>query len=70
MDTPEGDVYLALGGSGGSRIFGSVAQVILHLDWGYDVANAVEQARVHDQLSPAYVSWSRLRTRLERELTR
>lgn len=58
MDTPEGDVYLAVGGSGGSRIFGAVAQVILNLDWGYDVANAIEQQRVHDQLSPAYVSLS------------
>lgn len=37
--------YLAIGGSGGSRIFGSVAQVILNLDWGMDVGNAVEQAR-------------------------
>ena len=57
MDTPDGDVYLALGGSGGSRIFGAVAQVILNLDWGHDVANAIEQQRVHDQLSPAYVSY-------------
>lgn len=56
MDSEDGDVLLALGGSGGSRIFGSVAQVLLNLDWGYDVANAVEQPRVHDQLSPAYVS--------------
>lgn len=56
MDTPEGDLYLTLGGSGGSRIFGAVAQVIMNLDWGMDVGNAVEQQRVHDQLSPAYVS--------------
>ena len=56
METEQGETLLALGGSGGSRIFGSVAQVLLNLDWGYDVANAVEQPRVHDQLSPAYVS--------------
>ncbi|GAA6015516.1 hypothetical protein JCM11491_004379 [Sporobolomyces phaffii] len=49
-------VYLALGGSGGSRIFGSVAQVLLNLDWGYDVANAIEQPRVHHQLLPDYVT--------------
>lgn len=55
MDDEAGRTYLALGGSGGSRIFGAVAQVILNLDWGYDVANAIEQPRVHDQLSPAYV---------------
>lgn len=56
MDTVDGEVWLTLGGSGGSRIFGSVAQVIMNLDWGYDVSNAIEQQRVHDQLSPAYVS--------------
>ncbi len=56
METEAGETLLALGGSGGSRIFGSVAQVLLNLDWGFDVANAVEQPRVHDQLSPAYVS--------------
>lgn len=55
MDSPEGEVYVALGGSGGSRIFGSVAQVLLNLDWGFDISNAVEQQRVHHQLSPAYV---------------
>ncbi|GAA6061308.1 hypothetical protein JCM10212_005422 [Sporobolomyces blumeae] len=49
-------VYLAVGGSGGSRIFGAVAQVLLNLDWGYDVANSVEQSRVHHQLLPDYVS--------------
>ena len=56
MDSLDGEVLLAAGGSGGSRIFGAVAQVLLNLDWGYDVGNAVEQPRVHDQLSPAYVS--------------
>lgn len=57
MDHPSSaEVYLALGGSGGSRIFGAVAQTLLNLDWGYDLANAVEQPRVHHQLLPAYVS--------------
>lgn len=56
MDHPSSsEVYLALGGSGGSRIFGAVAQTLLNLDWGYDLANAVEQPRVHHQLLPAYV---------------
>lgn len=27
MDSEDGEVYLSVGGSGGSRIFGSVAQV-------------------------------------------
>lgn len=54
----EGDdgFLLAIGGSGGSRIFGAVAQVLLLLDWGYDLQHAVEEPRVHDQLLPAYVS--------------
>lgn len=55
MDDLDGEVFLAVGGSGGSRIFGSVAQVLLNLDWGFDLSNAIEQPRVHDQLSPAYV---------------
>ena len=69
MDHPSSsEVYLALGGSGGSRIFGAVVQTLLNLDWGYDLANAVEQPRVHHQLLPAYVGarmvhilWSGLR---------
>lgn len=62
MDDVDGETYLAIGGSGGSRIFGAVAQVILNLDWGYDVGSAIEQPRVHDQLSPAHVC--RLRRRI------
>ncbi|KAK4048201.1 hypothetical protein OIV83_004906 [Microbotryomycetes sp. JL201] len=56
VESADGDVWLAAGGSGGSRIFGSVAQVLMHLDWGYDVANAVEQQRLHDQLLPQLVT--------------
>ncbi|KAM0789373.1 hypothetical protein ACM66B_000203 [Microbotryomycetes sp. NB124-2] len=57
MESNDGqDVLVAAGGSGGSRIFGSVAQVLMHLDWGYDVANAVEQQRLHDQLLPQLVT--------------
>ncbi|KAM0753891.1 hypothetical protein T439DRAFT_298311 [Meredithblackwellia eburnea MCA 4105] len=56
MDTEDGEVFLAAGGSGGSRIFGAVAQVLLNLDWGYDLSNSIEQPRVHHQLMPPYVS--------------
>lgn len=56
IDDENGDFYLALGGSGGSRIFGAVAQVILNLDWGYDLSHAIEEPRVHDQLLPEHVS--------------
>ncbi|GAA6004120.1 hypothetical protein JCM10207_002436 [Rhodosporidiobolus poonsookiae] len=48
--------WLAIGGSGGSRIFGAVAQVLLNLDWGHDLSSAVELPRVHHQLLPDYVS--------------
>lgn len=56
IDDEEGEFWLALGGSGGSRIFGAVAQVLLNLDWGYDLLHAIEEPRVHDQLLPEDVS--------------
>ena len=59
IDDADGEFWLALGGSGGSRIFGAVAQVLLNLDWGYDLSHAIEEPRVHDQLLPAYVSCDR-----------
>ena len=52
IEYPNGSFYLAIGGSGGSRIFPSVFQVILNLDWGLDVGQAIEQGRLHDQLYP------------------
>ncbi|TDL26123.1 hypothetical protein BD410DRAFT_784163 [Rickenella mellea] len=56
MEHPDGSFYLAIGGSGGSRIFGAIAQVILGIDnWGEDVSQAIEFGRVHDQLFPTYV---------------
>lgn len=56
MENEDGTFYLAIGGSGGSRIFGSVFQVILNImHWGLDVSEAVEYGRLHDQLYPTYV---------------
>lgn len=55
MENPDGSLYLAVGGVGGSRIFPSVFQVILNLDWGMDVSESVEFGRVHDQLYPSLV---------------
>ena len=47
---------MAVGGSGGSKIFGAVLQVILGIDqWGLDASEAVEYGRVHDQLYPLEV---------------
>lgn len=56
VEHADGSVFLAIGGSGGSRIFGSIAQVLLNLDWGMDVSEAIERPRIHHQLLPTYVS--------------
>lgn len=55
FDAEDGNVWLTLGGSGGSRIFSAVAQTVLNLDWGYDLTHAIEEPRSHDQLLPATV---------------
>lgn len=55
IENEDGTFYLAVGGSGGSRIFGSVFQVILNMDWGMDVSAAIEYGRLHDQLFPSMV---------------
>lgn len=34
LEDEQGEFAMAIGGSGGSRIFGAVAQVILNYDWG------------------------------------
>lgn len=52
IEHPNGSFYLAIGGSGGSRIFGTIFQVLLNLDWGLDVGAAIEAGRLHDQLYP------------------
>ncbi|ETW81007.1 hypothetical protein HETIRDRAFT_155010 [Heterobasidion irregulare TC 32-1] len=55
IEHTDGSFYLAIGGSGGSKIFPAVFQVILNLDWGYDASQAIEYGRLHDQLFPSYV---------------
>ena len=52
IEHPDGSFFVAIGGSGGSRIFPSVFQVLLNLDWGLDIREAVEFGRLHDQLYP------------------
>jgi len=56
IEHSDGSIYLTIGGSGGSRIFGSIAQVLLNLDWGMDVSEAIERPRIHHQLLPTSVS--------------
>ena len=55
IETESGDFHLAIGGSGGSRIFPAVFQTILNMDWGQDVSTAIEYGRLHDQLYPEFV---------------
>jgi len=52
IEHSDGSFYVAIGGSGGSRIFGAILQVLLNLDWGLDVSAAIESGRLHDQLYP------------------
>ncbi|KAF9566795.1 gamma-glutamyltranspeptidase [Agrocybe pediades] len=55
LEKLDGSFYLAVGGSGGSRIFPSIYQVILNLGWGLDISAAIEYGRLHDQLYPLEV---------------
>ena len=54
VDDTTGDV-LAVGASGGSRIFPAVFQTLLNVEWGLDAREAVEFGRLHDQLFPQFV---------------
>ncbi|KAJ3576028.1 hypothetical protein NP233_g698 [Leucocoprinus birnbaumii] len=55
LENEDGSFYACIGGAGGIRIFPSVAQVLLHLDWGMNPSEAIEFGRVHDQLWPMEV---------------
>ncbi|KAI0305686.1 gamma-glutamyltranspeptidase [Multifurca ochricompacta] len=55
IEHPDGTFYLALGGSGGSKIFPAILQVILNLDWGLDISSAIEYGRLHHQLYPEWI---------------
>lgn len=52
LNTADSSMYGVLGGSGGSRIFPSLAQVILNLECGLDISAAIERPRVHNQIIP------------------
>ncbi|KAF8909841.1 gamma-glutamyltranspeptidase [Mucidula mucida] len=55
IENADGSFYLAVGGSGGSRIFPAVFQVILNLDWDMNISDAIEYGRLHDQLYPLFM---------------
>ncbi|OXC69401.1 gamma-glutamyltransferase [Cryptococcus neoformans] len=50
--SPSPSLYAVIGGSGGSRIFPSVAQVLLNLFSGLDISESIEAYRVHNQIVP------------------
>lgn len=53
-----GTVYLATGAAGGSQIITSTVQNVWHvLDQKLSIAQALAQARLHDQLSPNVVQF-------------
>lgn len=52
VEDKDGSFYLALGGSGGSRIFPAIFQVLFNLELGLNLSAAIEYGRVHDQLYP------------------
>jgi gamma-glutamyltranspeptidase/glutathione hydrolase/leukotriene-C4 hydrolase len=56
VEEMDGRLYVALGGAGGSRIYGSVAQVLFNLQYGMDLSASIERPRFHHQLLPASVS--------------
>ncbi|KAK0485936.1 gamma-glutamyltranspeptidase [Armillaria novae-zelandiae] len=55
IENADGSFYLSIGASGGSRIFPAVFQVLLNLDWGMNLSEAIEFGRLHDQLYPLYL---------------
>ncbi|KAJ7647347.1 gamma-glutamyltranspeptidase [Roridomyces roridus] len=55
IENADGSLATVVGGSGGSRIFGAVFQVLLNLDFGLDASEAVEAPRLHNQLYPEIV---------------
>ncbi|EIN11894.1 gamma-glutamyltranspeptidase [Punctularia strigosozonata HHB-11173 SS5] len=56
LENEDGSFHLAIGGSGGSRIFPAVFQTIVNVDdWGMNLQQAVEFGRLHDQLYPLIV---------------
>lgn len=48
-------LYLTIGASGGSRIFPAIFHTFLQLEWGHDLLEAVQHARLYNQLFPTDV---------------
>ncbi|KEY64224.1 hypothetical protein S7711_03510 [Stachybotrys chartarum IBT 7711] len=57
-ETPEGELYFVVGAAGGSRIITSTLQSVIHIiDGGLNVAEALAEPRLHDQLIPAVTTF-------------
>jgi gamma-glutamyltranspeptidase/glutathione hydrolase/leukotriene-C4 hydrolase len=57
VENADGSLYASLGGSGGSRIFGAVAQTLINLiDCGMDIEKAIDRPRLHNQLLPNFTT--------------
>ena len=57
-ETEDGELYYVIGAAGGSRIITATVQNVIHvLDGGLNVEDALAEPRLHDQLSPAQVSF-------------
>lgn len=52
LENSDGSFYLAIGGSGGSRIFPAIGSVLTNLEFGLDLSSAIERPRIHHQLLP------------------
>ncbi|KAH0345851.1 gamma-glutamyltransferase, partial [Aureobasidium melanogenum] len=57
-ENPDGSLYFVTGSAGGSRIITATLQTLWHvLDQNMTAAEALAAPRLHDQLSPNYVSF-------------
>lgn len=58
VEYPDGSLYYATGSAGGSHIITAVVQLLWHvIDQNETIVEALAEARLHDQLSPNYVSF-------------
>lgn len=49
---PEGKPYMSIGAAGATRIFTSIAQIIMNtVDYGMTMSDAIQAPRIHNQLS-------------------
>lgn len=58
VSRPGGSTYLVVGAAGGSRIITATIQNVIHVvDQGMSAFEALDQPRLHDQLTPNQVTF-------------